>query len=265
MTNIEQLYSALQEYTKADVALAFSGGVDSALLLALLCRFAAENHTKVYAITASTKLHPAKDLEISKALAKEYGAIHLVVEIDELEEAGIQNNPKDRCYLCKLAIFQKICALARTYQVNTILEGTNLDDLGVYRPGIRALRELQIISPLADCSISKETIRSLAAKLGLTVSNRPSSPCLATRLPYDTPIDYALLSRIDKGEQLLRHMGFYNVRLRIHGSVTRIEVDQTDFQQILTKQTEILSELKKLGFHYITLDLEGFRSGSMDE
>ena len=154
--------------------------------------------------------------------------------------------------------------LARTLGISTIIEGTNEDDLHVYRPGIQALKELGIISPLAACGITKAEVRELALARGISVANRPSMPCLATRLPYGDSISYELLAQIDKGEQYVRSFGFYNVRLRVHDTITRIEVDQKDIPKLLEHREEIIAELKKLGFVYITVDLEGFRSGSMD-
>lgn len=263
-TGIEKLHDMMETLTKENVMVAFSGGVDSSLLLQLACSKAQENGTAVYAVTVSTKLHPHGDVEIARRVADEAGAIHRVIEIDELQETGIENNPKNRCYLCKKGIFTKIMELARTLGISTIIEGTNEDDLHVYRPGIQALKELGIISPLAACGITKAEVRELALARGISVANRPSMPCLATRLPYGDSISYELLAQIDKGEQYVRSFGFYNVRLRVHDTITRIEVDQKDIPKLLEHREEIIAELKKLGFVYITVDLEGFRSGSMD-
>lgn len=261
---VEQLNHNLQILTKENVMVAFSGGVDSSLLLQLACSHAKQNGTIVYAVTACTKLHPHGDMEIARQVAEETGAIHRIIEIDELQETGIQNNPKNRCYLCKKGIFSRIIESGKELGVSIVLEGTNEDDLHVYRPGIQALKELGIRSPLAECGITKAEVRELAIEQGISVANRPSMPCLATRLPYGDPIRYELLAQIDKGEQYLRTFGFYNVRLRVHGAVTRIEVDQKDITKLIEHRIEITAELKKLGFVYITVDLEGFRSGSMD-
>lgn len=263
-TGIEKLNDMMETLTKENIMIAFSGGVDSSLLLQMACLYAKQNMTLVYAVTVSTKLHPHGDVEIARRVAEETGAIHKVIEIDELQETGIENNPKNRCYLCKKGIFTKITELAKELGVHVILEGTNEDDLHVYRPGIQALKELGIKSPLAECGITKAQIREMAKEKGISVANRPSMPCLATRLPYGDAISYELLAQIDKGEQYLRSFGFYNVRLRVHGTITRIEVDQKDIPDLLEHREEIITELKKLGFIYITVDLEGFRSGSMD-
>lgn len=260
----EQILARINELTKEDVMVAFSGGADSSLVLKLCCDGARENNTKVYAVMLSTRLHPTGDVEIARKAADEIGAEFMVLNVDELEEADIENNPKDRCYLCKKCLFTKLKGEAAKLGITRVLEGTNGDDLKVYRPGIRAIDELGIISPLAEGQITKGEVRSWLSELGISVADRPSAPCLATRLPYGDVIDYDLLSRIDKGEAYIRKLGFYNVRLRIHKNVARIEVDKTDISRLVGYSNQIISELKKLGFVYITLDMEGFRSGSMD-
>lgn len=260
----ELLKDSIRQYTKENVMVAFSGGVDSSLLLKLACDSAEANGTKVYAVTVKTMLHPVSDLEAASQVAAETGAIHQVIEIDELLETGIEHNPADRCYRCKKGIFNKIREQAAELGVPYILEGTNEDDLHQYRPGIRALKELGIISPLADNGLIKAEIRAIAAKLGISAANRPASPCLATRLPYGAHLTYELLSRIEAGEAYLRGAGYYNVRLRVHGDIARIEVDDQDIEKITGQRKEIISHMKELGFSYVTVDLEGFRSGSMD-
>lgn len=273
---LEEKFNALnkqiESYVPDGIMVAFSGGVDSALLLKLAC-MAAKRTGKVYAVTVQTRLHPAGDTEAAKRMAEEFEVVHKVLQIDELAESGIETNPVNRCYLCKKSIFQKIKELAGELGTAAVLEGTNADDLHQYRPGIQALRELRIISPLAECGLTKRQIRELAAHLGISAANRPSAPCLATRLPYGTKLNYELLAKIDEGERYLRRLGFYNVRLRVHelneqaGSkwLARIEVDQEDIPQLLTYRSELTEMVKKLGFDRVTVDLEGFRSGSMDE
>ena len=149
--------------------------------------------------------------------------------------------------------------------IKTIMDGTNEDDLHVYRPGIRALRELSIISPLAETEMTKEEIRRMAEEYGLSVATKPSTPCLATRFPYGTQLTYEKMRQVENGEEILKSFGFYNVRLRVHDDIARIETDKEDFEQLLKHKEEIVKELKKIGYDYITLDLEGFRSGSMDK
>ncbi len=254
----------MDNYTKENILIAFSGGVDSSLLLMIACEKARLHGTKVYAVTAHTKLHPMGDVEVAKKVAAEAGAEHRVVYIDELSEAGIENNPIDRCYKCKRTIFTGIVEMAQKMGIRYMLDGTNEDDMHVYRPGIKALKELNIISPLADNMITKKEVRELAEQYNVSVADRPSTPCMATRLPYGVKLDYELLERIDKGEQFIRKLGFYNVRLRVHRNVARIEVDSNALSNIIDMKDKITDYLKELKFEYITLDLEGFRSGSMD-
>lgn len=260
----QQLLKEICELTKEDLVLAFSGGVDSSLLLKICCEAAKENGTNVYAVTVHTELHPMKDLEIAVAVAKEAGARHLVVRIDELKEAGIEYNPEDRCYLCKKLLFSRLKEKAEELHAGHIVEGTNEDDLHVYRPGIRALRELGILSPLAQTGFTKQEVRKLAEEYGVSVANRPSTPCMATRFPYGAKLDYDSMRRVEQGEEWIRSLGFYNVRIRVHGGIARIEIDIDQMPLLLEKKEEIISKLKELGYDYITLDLEGFRSGSMD-
>ena len=259
-----KLLSALDIYTDKDVMIAFSGGVDSSLLLNIACDFAKKKGTKVFAVTVHTELHPINDLEIAKRVAKEFGAIHCIVKMDELKEAGIGNNPVNRCYLCKKCLFTKLKEMAEEEKIEYILEGTNEDDQHVYRPGIQALKELQIKSPLADAMMEKEDIRKFASEYQISVANRPSAPCLATRFPYGTMLSYELMQKVEAGEEYIRGLGLYNIRLRIHDEIVRIEVDQEDITNLVANKDCIISYLKNLGFVYITVDLEGFRSGSMD-
>lgn len=300
------LITYLDDLAVGDIALAFSGGVDSSLLLKMCADAVKKTGKIVHAVTFHTKLHPMNDLEIARKVAAEAGAViparssdagyavaasdtasanytgdasaasdaaeaystggvvHHILCIDELEEAGIRSNPVDRCYLCKKCLFQKLIAKAEELGACAILDGTNADDLMVYRPGIRALRELGVISPLAELGITKEEVRQMAAEYGLSVSGRPSTPCMATRFPYGTELDYGMIRRVEEGEAWLRAQGFSNVRLRVHGAIARIEVDADSMAAMVSIRKDALRELSGYGFDYITLDLAGFRSGSMD-
>ena len=195
----------------------------------------------------------------------EMGAKHVVLTIHELREAGIQTNPKDRCYLCKKYLFGQILQFAAQKGITQILEGTNEEDLHKYRPGIRAIRELGIFSPLAAVGMTKEEVRTLANEYGISVANRPSAPCLATRFPYGTMLSLEALTKVEQAEQYLRALGFRNIRVRVYGEIVRIEVGNDQLMEAVAKRENINSYFKTLGYHYITLDLEGFRSGSMDE
>lgn len=254
----------MKGYMKEDVLIAFSGGVDSSLLLKLACMQAKETGKQVYAVFLHTMLHPAMEAENARVIARQMGARFETIEINELEQAGIMDNPKNRCYLCKKCLFKKVIEKAKEFGATYILEGTNEDDLHVYRPGIQAVKELGIKSPLAEAGMTKKEVRELASELELPVSNKPSMPCLVTRFPYGTHLEYREMEKVDAGEAFLRQLGCYNVRVRVHDTIARIEVDKTDFGRILDNQNVILQTFKRLGYSYITLDLEGFRSGSMD-
>lgn len=259
-----KLREQIAELVREGACVAFSGGADSSLILKLAVEEGNRIGREVWAVTFETKLHPGSDVSISRRVAEEMGALHEIIELDEFKDEAIMRNPVDRCYLCKKLLFTTLQAYARDKGLKHILDGTNLDDLGVYRPGIRALQELGIRSPLAEAGFTKAEVRAFARELGISVSDRPSAPCLATRLPYGTRIDAQLLARIDAGEEDLRAMGFAVVRLRVHGDILRIEIPPADFDRFMQEREAIAKRLKALGFIYITLDLEGFRSGSMD-
>lgn len=260
-----QLLENLNQWAKEDVCVAFSGGVDSSLLLHLAVQAANRHGTKVYAATFQTELHPQADLDIAKKVAADAGAIHVIMEVDEFEDDRILENPVNRCYLCKKLLFTNLINFAKEKGIHTVYEGTNADDLKVYRPGLQAVKEMGVYSPLAMAGLTKEEVRSWAEECGISVSRRPSAPCLATRLPYGTRIEKSLLERIDAGEEYLKELGFPNVRIRQHGDISRIEVEKKDFPAVMDQGDEIVAKLKELGLRYITLDLQGFRSGSMDE
>ena len=262
---------------------AFSGGVDSSLLLAAACRAAggkeeaAEDGRRsdageagktegktVCAAMVRTSLHPLQDAAVAKRVAGELGAGYLEIAVDELQDAGIADNPPDRCYRCKKLLFSRLKEEARKLGISAILEGSNADDVLVYRPGIRAVRELGIRSPLLELGLTKREVRVLAAEYGISVADRPSAPCLATRFPYGTRLSAERMRQVDEGERFLRSLGFYNVRLRAHGDTARIEVDRQDMGRILEHAQEIAERIRALDFSYVALDLEGFRSGSMD-
>ena len=260
----ENLLRKMSLYAAQDVMVAFSGGVDSSLLLKLACEAAKDKGKKVYGATVQTRLHPSGETLEAKNICQELGASHVLLSVDELKEAGIMGNPVDRCYLCKKHLFQQILDCASELGAGIVLEGTNEDDLHVYRPGIRALKELGVISPLAEAELTKAEVRVLAGEYGLSVASKPASPCLATRFPYGTELSYEKIRQVEAGEAFLKGLAFRNVRLRVHGDIARIEVDKEDFARLIECGDEIVSYLKELGYRYITLDMEGFRSGSMD-
>lgn len=270
-------------YLRDGICIAFSGGVDSSLLLKAACMAREEALTdisckvsseissdfsgtfpRILAVIAETRLHPQEDTLQAKALANSMGADCLVLSINEFEDERIMSNPVNRCYLCKRLIFSSIKNMALENGRAHVFDGTNQNDTAEYRPGLAALGELGIRSPLKELGITKDRVREMSRKLRLVTSDKPSTPCMATRLPYGARLDYGLLHRIHQGENLLRAMGFYNVRLRYHEPLLRIEVDLPALDQLIRQREAIVKQMKELGFSYITLDLEGFRSGSMD-
>ena len=260
----QKLQEQMLVYAQGDMLVAFSGGVDSSLILKLSVQAATKIGHKVYGIMVHTMLHPMGEVEDARVTAEQIGAEFWVLEIDELKGADILDNPVDRCYRCKKYLFRNLIEEGKKLGVSVMMEGTNEDDLHVYRPGLRAIRELGIHSPLAEAGMTKAEVRRLAGELGVSVSNKPSMPCLATRFPYGTRISYETMRKVDEGEAFIRSLGFYNVRLRIHNDVARIEVDVNEMPHLLEHCEQIVAKLKNLGYDYITVDLEGFRSGSMD-
>lgn len=263
---MKRLVNYFLPHVHEGICIAFSGGVDSSVLLAAACNAVKKSGLSkpVLAVTFSTRLHPHGDTEEAVSLARSLGARHQIIEIDEFSDSRILTNPKNRCYLCKSLLFQSLLKAGQNEGCTFFCEGSNLDDTNVYRPGIQAVREAGVHSPLIDCELTKKQIRAIAANAGLATADKPSTPCMATRLPYNTPFDYALLDRINQGETWIRSLGFYNVRLRFHDPILRIEVDTKDFNCFMDQYKAITRAMKDLGFKYITLDLEGFRSGSMD-
>ncbi|ETA80931.1 ATP-dependent sacrificial sulfur transferase LarE [Youngiibacter fragilis] len=264
MTKLEELKSEIRSLVKDGACIAFSGGVDSSLILKLAADAGRELGRDVHAVTFETRLHPVSDVQVSKSVAKEMGAIHTIIRVDEFENRDLLKNPVNRCYICKNMLFSNLLDLAKENGLKYVIDGTNADDHKVYRPGIRALKELGVISPLAGLGITKAEVRAFASSLGISVASRPSAPCMATRLPYDTEISFELLERIEKGEEFIKGLGFSIVRLRIHKDIARIEVPADDFMKLIGYRDQVTASLKSLGFTYITLDMEGFRSGSMD-
>jgi len=258
------LKAYLLELARTDLVVAFSGGVDSAVLLHLCCAAARENGTKVTAIMMQTSLQPYGDADIARKVAIEAGADYEVLQLGGIDEAGIRMNPIDRCYHCKHFLFSKLLEKAALLEAAHVIEGTNGDDLHVYRPGIKALHELGILSPLAQFGITKEEVRRMATEMGLSVAKKPSTPCMATRFPYGTQLDEEIMNRVNEAETWLREQGFYNVRLRVHRDIARIEVGEKDMESLLQIRKKAVEKFKALGFSYITLDMEGYRSGSMD-
>lgn len=258
----ELLTRIIAQNIEQGAVIAFSGGADSSLLLKLACKESKKKN--IYGVTFHTTMHPGGELEVARSVAAEAGAIHEILSVDELAEAGIVNNPKERCYFCKKYLFSRLMDFAADKKIPVIMEGTNADDLMEYRPGIKAVRELGIKSPLMEAGLTKAEVRKMAGELGIATADRPSAPCLATRFPYGTILTRENMNRVEQGENYLKTLGLYNVRVRVYDNIVRLEVDAEAMNTVLEKRAEIIAALKALGYCYITLDLEGFRSGSMD-
>lgn len=263
---IERLKAYLRERSSGGIALAFSGGVDSSLLLAVLCSIRNEEPYPLQALTIHTILHQAEEKQVAEKMTKERDVPHHFFFLDPLSFPEIRDNPLDRCYRCKKILFSEIMTYAADNHLRVVMDGTNADDLKVYRPGRRALKELGILSPLAELGFSKTDIRGMAAELRLECASRPAAPCLATRFEYGTSLSPDAIRKVAEGENFLKGLfpGPENIRLRMHGVVARIEVPVKFLPEIISRRLEVVDGLKRLNFQYITLDMEGFRSGSMD-
>lgn len=265
----EILNRCMDKLTEEPLAVAFSGGVDSSLLLALSKRRVSQvgdrNTMRLLALTADSTIHSRGDLFDAKKQATELGCVHVVVGVDPIKDAKIAENPENRCYLCKKHLFEKMLEKAAEYGIFRLIEGTNLDDTHAYRPGQKAVKELGIRSPLLEAGFTKEDVRAYAKELGISSADKASTPCLATRFPYGTLLTEEKLKQVEAGEAFLKNLGFFNVRLRVHGAVARIEVDETQMAEVMQNKREIDTYIKELGFDYVTLDLNGFVSGSMDK
>jgi uncharacterized protein len=244
------------------VAVAYSGGVDSTLLLKLAADCLGD---RVLALTAVSPSLPAYELEEAQAIAQQMGARHVLVESHETEDERYLANAPDRCYFCKSDVYSRLIDYAQREGYGTIVDGTNADDVDDHRPGRQAARERGVRSPLQEAGLTKAEIRNLARALGLPNWDKPSAACLSSRIPYGTSITLETLSQVEQAELALRRMGLGQLRVRHHDQIARIEVELDDFEEVLEHREQILEQLKSLGYTYVTLDLAGFRSGSMNE
>ena len=264
--DLDEKYSKLKEYLiKTNrVAVAFSGGVDSTFLLKVAHEVLGDN---VIAITAISSLFPRRELEETVSFCEQQGIKQIVIEPEPLELEGFCENPKDRCYICKKALFTQMKEVAHDEGEYILVEGSNVDDLGDYRPGLKAIQELRVDSPLRCAGLTKDEIRSLSKKLGLVTWQKPSYACLASRIPYGDMITVEKLAMVEQAEQLLRDLGFVQMRVRVHGNMARIEVLPEDISRLIEEniRQKVLSGFKKIGFLYVTIDMEGYRTGSLNE
>ena len=259
---LESLKSILSKM--GSLLIAYSGGVDSTFLLKVTSDVLGD---RVMAVTASSETYPPRELEEAKENVKMLGVKHVIIKTNELDDENFVSNPPERCYYCKKELFSKLTELAKQYELNHVADGSNYDDLGDFRPGMRAASQFEVRSPLKEAMLTKEEIRTLSKNLDLPTWDKPSQPCLSTRFPYGAEITREKLSRVGCAEEFLAGFGIKQLRVRVHGDIARIEVPRGEIHILLDEDIsrKIVSKFKTLGYTYVTLDIEGYRMGSMNE
>jgi uncharacterized protein len=265
MNELENKRKKLEQILEemGNVAVAFSGGVDSALLLAVAARM---YHVKLIAVTATSVSYAENEKDDARRFAQRMGVKHRYLDFDQMSIPEFVANGPERCYYCKKAIFSAIKAFVAEEGFTNVVDGSNADDMKEYRPGEKALTELGIRSPLKEAGFSKAEIRKLSREMGLFTASKPSYACLASRIQYGEPITPEKLARVEQAEDFLANLGFTHIRVRSYGTLARIEVEPSQVALLAQANTrnKVIARLRELGYNYITLDLAGFRSGSMD-
>lgn len=245
--------------------MAFSGGVDSTFLLKIALE--ALGPDKVLAVIALSETYPASEKQEAQKLGEKLGATIQMIETEELKDERFSSNPKDRCYYCKTELFSRLKRIAGEKGLAWVIDGSNADDLKDFRPGSKAKAELGVKSPLQEAGLTKQEIRDLSRSLGLSTWDKPSYACLASRIPYGTRIEPETLTRLDEAENFLRTLGFKQLRVRHHGNLARIELEEKDIPKVLGNglMDKINKKFETLGYIYVTIDLKGYRTGSLNE
>ncbi|SNS73550.1 uncharacterized protein SAMN05446037_10199 [Anaerovirgula multivorans] len=263
---LQEKYEHLKHYIRelGSLAIAYSGGVDSTFLLKVAYDVLGEN---VIAVTATSSTYPQREFEEAKRWIKDIGAKHIIIESEELDIDGFSGNPTNRCYYCKAELFTKVREVAIENNIKYVADGSNQDDLGDYRPGMQAAAELKVVSPLKESKMTKDDIRAISKELDLSTWSKPAFACLSSRFPYGHKITREKLSMVEQAEDYLYELGFRQLRVRHHEDTARIELGENEFDRFIDKNLmrQVGKKFNEIGFTYVTLDLNGYRTGSMNE
>ncbi|NQT30476.1 MAG: ATP-dependent sacrificial sulfur transferase LarE [Candidatus Saganbacteria bacterium] len=258
LSRLKELLSAMKR-----VLIAYSGGVDSTFLLKIAKDTLGDN---VLAVIAKSPTYPEDEVLAAKLLCEKLGVKYQIIDTDEFSDENFVSNPRERCYFCKKELFSRLLEIAKEDNIPYVLDGSNYDDKSDFRPGTKAKDELGVRSPLMELAFTKQDIRHFSKEMGLPTWDKPSYACLASRIPYGTKIDEETLKKVGEGEKYLKSLGFKQLRVRHHGNIVRIEVDKDSFAKIMQEDLmdKIAKQFEKLGYTYVTLDLKGYRTGSMN-